>query len=153
MGLPDYQGTGQVSIDPTMMPSADATAVSGEPHLSELGSALPVSDGLISPPAPASAPAIAAPAIASAPVTEVRLATEEIRSAKINQTPENLALMAANTTRPAMAPRGVNRSIVDHAYQSAPEQMATNTASSPAPPSPDLAEILELARRLETSHR
>ena len=64
--------------------------------------------------------------------------------------------MAASTTRPPMAPRGVNgKPIYDiaQAYAAPTEQVSGISPAQVTPSLDDLSEILNLARQVEASHR
>lgn len=81
---------------------------------------------------------------------------EEIRPAQVHKTPENLALMAAQSARPYMAPRGAAVSapeaqpVAPVASATAPEPSPT---AAPAPDSNDLVEILQLAKKVEANRK
>lgn len=148
---PEELASGQASMDPIDF------APAAEPALSSLGSEHPVSDELLStnsqlelpPPAPVLA---ATEKEAPAAAVEIRPAVME----EISPSPENLALMAASTTRPPMSPRGVNgRPMfnIAQAYAAPTEQVASIAPAPVTPPTDDLAEILSLARQVEASRR
>ena len=140
----DHQGTDRSDLDPALPSSAEADSMVSEPHLASLGSERAVSDELLNLDGPLTAPAV------SLPDLKVRPALEEIRTAKLNHTPENLALMAASTTRPPQSPKGVN---VASANPAPSEKVATTSTEAASPKSEDLSEILSLARQVEASHR
>ncbi len=145
-GLAGYQGSGQALPDPGMLPADEGNVA--EPQLESMGSEHPVSDELLSTDTqlelPPTAPVVAA-------------SEQEIRPAEINPSPENHALMAASTTRPPMAPRGVNGKPtynIAQAYAAPAEQVASGSpAPAVTPSADDLSEILNLARQVEGSHR
>ena len=148
-GLADHGGTEQIGsgrsdLDPALPSSAEADSMVSEPHLASLGSEHAVSDELLNLDGPLTAPAV------SLPDLKVRPALEEIRTAKLNHTPENLALMAASTTRPPQSPKGVN---VASANPAPSEKVAATSTEAASPQAEDLSEILSLARQVEASHR
>lgn len=152
-GLADYQGSGLALPDPGMLPVEEGNVA--EPQLASMGSEHPVSDELLSADTKLELPPTAPVLAASEP--EVRPAAEEVRPAEINPSPENHALMAASTTRPPIARRGVNgKPIYDisQAY-AAPVEKVASVSPAPAvtPSTDDLSEILNLARQVEASHR
>ncbi len=95
---------------------------------------------------------------------------EEARPAKVNSTPENLALMAAASVRPYLAPRGAavpeaqpagspNFNTAIPAAPTPPSASVANVApavsrsAASAPATDDLVEILKLAKKVEASHK
>ena len=83
---------------------------------------------------------------------------EEIRPAQVEKTPENLALIAAQSVRPYMPPRGVSN-VAPEAQPPAPVAPVASAAApepSPAasaPDSNDLVEILQLAKKVESNRK
>lgn len=151
-GLPGYEGSGQAIPDPNLLPVEEA--IVAEPHLASLGSEFPVSDELLGSSSELELPPPAPEVAATEP--EILPALEEVRTAEINPSPENLALMAASTTRPPMAPRGVNGKPIYNiaeAYAAPTEQVAAIAPAQVTPSLDDLSEILDLARQVEASHR
>ena len=152
-GLLDYQGQGRglEALDPNRQASPSEEELVAEPQLASLGSEHPVSDELLSVDGE-----LHLPPLIDAQETEVRPVQEEIRTATINRTPENLALMAASTTRPPMAPRGVNGKQALNfvqAYATPSDQVASVQPDAITPLTEDLTEILKLARQVEASRR
>ncbi len=78
----------------------------------------------------------------------------EVRPAVLHASPENHALMAAQTVRPGQPPRGARSSLpgAAEAETTAPTVMATASATPPTETagSDQLTEILRLARQVET---
>ncbi len=163
-GLPNHQG---ISRNPLAAIKTDAQGRVVHLPLDSLPQDLPLEVGS-EPPMPGTEPGIVEnkarraqdslltnatePSLPSLTATHSQ-PNEEIRPATVQRSPENLALMAANSTRPYVAPRG--NAVVPEAKPAAPVVQTPVTAqTAPQQPSPnDLTEILQLAQKVEARRK
>jgi hypothetical protein len=164
-GLPNHQGA---SGNPLAEIETDAQGRVVHLPLDNVPQDLPLGGGSVSePPMPgvepgfvenkarraqdsliANAPEPSLPSVSTVPPEP----KQEIRPATVQRTPENLALMAAHSARPYISPRG---NAVPEAKVPSPAVQTPVTAQvNPQQPSPDdLAEILQLAQKVESSRK